>query len=522
MENFKIIDKIGEGAYSTVYTVKRIEDGNLYALKKVKIQSLSEKEKQNALNEVRILASVNSPFVISYKESFIDETDKTLCIIMEYADEGDLFQKITLYKKLHTSFEENDVWKIFIQITKGLHDLHEYNILHRDLKSANVFLFRDGTAKLGDLNVSKISFRGLGCTQTGTPYYASPEVWKDNPYNLKSDIWSLGCLCYELLMLKTPFRAESMEALYRKVMKGKYPEINKKYSKKFDYVISYMLQLKPENRPNTKQILNIPEIQDKIKELNIFPIESDKMNWNTDINNNRINSGKSSSSNINKSFQSNEQNSISQAQIMNVNHNKLKKNKSGNSIEQSNFETDNNNNKLSNSNILNGSKTPNKLNKSEIIAIINNNLNYFNKKKKEKNKFVLNTIRIPKSLINLNNRLPASQYETDIKNKKIFYGLSFQNIKKLPSINSRYINSIETFNKKENKKGKNRRNIKRNNEMYNSKSVDKIMDENEVQKNNNEKRNIFNIHNKFNTLKMIVVKDKPFNYKGKIDIIVEE
>ena len=323
-------------------------------------------------------------------------------------------------------------------------------------------------------------------------------------------------------MLKTPFRAESMEALYRKVMKGKYPEINKKYSKKFDYVISYMLQLKPENRPNTKQILNIPEIQDKIKELNIFPIESDKMNWNTDINNNRINSGKSSSSNINKSFQSNDQNSISQAQIMNVNHNKLKKNKSGNSIEQSNFETDNNNNKLSNSNILNGSKTPNKLNKSEIIAIINNNLNYFNKKKKEKNKFVLNTIRIPKSLINLNNRLPASQYETDIKNKKIFYGLSFQNNKKLPSINSRYINSIETFNKKENKKGKNRRNIKRNNEMYNSKSVDKIMDENEVQKNNNEKRNIFNIHNRFNTLKMIVDKDKPFNYKGKIDIIVEE
>ena len=514
MENFKIIDKIGEGAYSTVYTVKRIEDGNLYALKKVKIQSLSEKEKQNALNEVRILASVNSPFVISYKESFIDETDKTLCIIMEYADEGDLFQKITLYKKLHTFFEENDVWKIFIQITKGLHDLHEYNILHRDLKSANVFLFRDGTAKLGDLNVSKISFRGLGCTQTGTPYYASPEVWRDNPYNLKSDIWSLGCLCYELLMLKTPFRAESMEALYRKVMKGKYPEINKKYSKKFDYVISYMLQLKPENRPNTQQILNIPEIQDKIKELNIFPIESDGMNCNTDIND-RINSGKSRSSNINKSFQSNDQNSISQAKI------KLKKNKSGNSIDQSNFETDNN--KLSNSNIFNGSKTPNKQNKSEIIAIINNNLNYFNKKKKEKNKIVLSTIRIPKSLVNLNNRLPASQYETDKKNKKIFYGLSFQNIKKLPSINSRYNNSIEKNNKKmENKRGKNRRNTKRENEMYNSKSVDKIIADNEVQKNDNEGRNIFNMHNRFNTLKMIVDKNKPFNYKGKIDIIVEE
>ena len=523
MENFKIIDKIGEGAYSTVYTVRRIEDGILYALKKVKIQSLSQKEKQNALNEVRILASVNSPFVISYKESFIDETDQTLCIIMEYADEGDLFQKITLYKKLHTTFDENDVWKIFIQITKGLHDLHEYNILHRDLKSANVFLFRDGTAKLGDLNVSKISFRGLGCTQTGTPYYASPEVWKDNPYDLKSDIWSLGCLCYELLMLKTPFRAESMEALYRKVMKGKYPEINKKYSKKFDYVISYMLQLKPENRPNTQQILNMPEIQQKIIELNIYPLENEEIK--PDLNNNRINSGKSRSSNNNKSFQSNELNNITQ--VHNISSNRLKKNISGNSIEQSVFETENNN--ISNSKIYNGLKTPSKENKSEIITIINNNLNYFNKKKNEEKKFVINTIRIPKSLRNLNKRLPASQYESDMNNKKKeFYGFSFQNNSVLPLLRVRY-NSIEPEKIKIRlKKNRNKRNKESNIDLINSKSVemisqgieDKVNNENE--KSHIERTNRFDKYNKFNTLKMIVDKNKPFNYKGKIDIIVEE
>ena len=525
MENFKIIDKIGEGAYSTVYTVKRIEDGNLYALKKVKIQRLSQKEKQNALNEVRILASVNSPFVISYKESFIDETDNTLCIIMEYADEGDLFQKITLYKKLHTTFEENDVWKIFIQITKGLHDLHEYNILHRDLKSANVFLFRDGTAKLGDLNVSKISFRGLGCTQTGTPYYASPEVWKDNPYNLKSDIWSLGCLCYELLMLKTPFRAENMEALFRKVMKGKYPEINKKYSNKFDNVISYMLQLKPENRPNTQQILNMPEIKQKIKELNIYPLSEEQMNINTELNK-RINSGKSRVSNINKSFQSNEQNSITQVQNANISNNRMKKNISGNSIEQSIFETDNNNN-MPNSNMINGQKTPSKANKSEIITIINNNLNYFNKKKNEEKKFVINTIRIPKSLVNLNNRLPESQYESDINNKekKDFYCLSFQNNNILPLLRAKY-SSIESINLR---KGKNKRNNEKQTDLINSKSVEMIQQKqlvnkvnNETQKNYKERTNRFNQYNKFNTLKMIVDKKRPFNYKGKIDIIVEE
>ena len=525
MDNFKIIDKIGEGAYSTVYPVKRIEDGNLYALKKVKIQSLSQKEKQNALNEVRILASVNSPFVISYKESFIDETDNTLCIVMEYADEGDLFQKITLYKKLHTTFEENDVWKIFIQITKGLHDLHEYNILHRDLKSANVFLFRDGTAKLGDLNVSKISFRGLGCTQTGTPYYASPEVWKDNPYNLKSDIWSLGCLCYELLMLKTPFRAENMEALFRKVMKGKYPEINKKYSNKFDNVISYMLQLKPENRPNTQQILNMPEIKQKIIELNIYPLEEEQMNINKDLNN-RINSGKSRASNINKSFQSNEQNSITQVQNANMSINRMKKNISGNSIEQSVFETDNNYN-ISNSNIINGQKTPSKANKSEIITIINNNLNYFNKKKNEEKKFVINTIRIPKSLVNLNNRLPESQYESDItnKDKKEFYGFSFQNNNLLPLLRAKY-SPIETINLR---KGKNKRNNEKQPDLINSKSVEMIQQKkignkvnNETKKNYKERTNRFNQYNKFNTLKMMVDKKRPFNYKGKIDIIVEE
>ena len=524
MENFKIIKKIGEGAYSTVYTVKRIEDGNIYALKKVKIQSLSQKEKQNALNEVRILASVNSPFVISYKESFIDETDNTLCIVMEYADEGDLFQKITLYKKLHTTFEENDVWKIFIQITKGLHDLHEYNILHRDLKSANVFLFRDGTAKLGDLNVSKISFRGLGCTQTGTPYYASPEVWKDNPYNLKSDIWSLGCLCYELLMLKTPFRAENMEALFRKVMKGKYPEINKKYSNKFDNVISYMLQLKPENRPNTQQILNMPEIQQKIIELNIYPLEKEEINFKMDFNK-RINSSKSRASNINKSFQSNEQNSMTQIQNINITNNRMKKNVSGNSIEQSIFETDNNN--ISNSYIINGQKTPSKVNKSEIITIINNNLNYFNKKKNEEKKFVINTIRIPKSLVNLNNRLPESQYESDInnKNEKELYGLSFQNNNILPILKVKY-DPIESINLN---KGKNKRNNMKQIDLFNSKSVDLIKQKKAVNKINNENKknykertNRFNQYNKFNTLKMMVDKKKPFNRKGKIDIIVEE
>ena len=548
MENFKIINKIGEGAYSTVYTVRRIEDDQLYALKKVKIQSLSLKEKQNALNEVRILASVNSPFVISYKESFIDESDQTLCIVMEYADEGDLFQKITLCKKLHTTFEENDAWKIFIQITKGLHDLHEYNILHRDLKSANVFLFHDGTAKLGDLNVSKITPRGLGCTQTGTPYYASPEVWKDNPYNLKSDIWSLGCLCYEILMLKTPFRAETMEGLFRKVMKGKYPEISKKYSNKFDYVISCMLQLKPEERPTTGDILKMPEIVQKIEELKIYPLSN-----NLNIQNNRINSGKSrDNSIINSSFQSNAIGNNPPTSI-NVSMNKMVKNSSGNSIDPSYLDIENNNISKSNNeqSILNSkymnTKTPSNVNKSEILNILNNNLNYFNQKRNEEKKFVLNTIRIPKTLGKLNDKLPESQYESDyIKQRKNFQGLSFPN-KVLPVLKVRYNSNDNNLNSERKNKFND---IKENENVLNinnnSKSIELVpptlLNKNEVKKNKRdinqeniflknrninsknyyERANRYNGYNKFNTLKMMVDKNKPFNYRGQIDIIVEE
>ena len=88
-----------------------------------------------------------------------------------------------------------------IHILKGLKSLHDKNILHRDLKSANIFISEDGKYKLGDLNVSKVMKKGLAYTQTGTPYYASPEVWQDQPYDSKSDIWSLGCVMYELAAL---------------------------------------------------------------------------------------------------------------------------------------------------------------------------------------------------------------------------------------------------------------------------------------------------------------------------------
>ena len=105
-------------------------------------------------------------------------------------------------------------------MSTGLKSLHERKILHRDLKCANVFITGDGVYKLGDLNVSKVLKKDMAFTQTGTPYYASPEVWKDKPYGLKSDMWSLGCVLYEMAALRPPFVASDLQTLYKKVCAG--------------------------------------------------------------------------------------------------------------------------------------------------------------------------------------------------------------------------------------------------------------------------------------------------------------
>jgi len=154
-------------------------------------------------------------------------------------------------------------------MVRALHVLHSRKIFHRDLKSANVFLSRDKHAKLGDLNVSKVAKKGLLYTQTGTPYYASPEVWKDQPYDVKSDIWSLGCVLYEMTTLKPPFRANDMNGLYQKVLKGKFSPIGTSYSKALNHVITKMLSVDPKLRPTCAQILGMEDVQRKSRECGI-------------------------------------------------------------------------------------------------------------------------------------------------------------------------------------------------------------------------------------------------------------
>lgn len=130
-------------------------------------------------------------------------------------------------------------------MAQGLKQLHDRKVLHRDLKCANVFITSEGIYKLGDLNVSKVLKMDMAYTQTGTPYYASPEVWKDKPYGSKSDIWSLGCVAYEMAALKPPFTAVDLQGLYRKITAGHFSRIPANYSNELEGVIRSMLKLSP-------------------------------------------------------------------------------------------------------------------------------------------------------------------------------------------------------------------------------------------------------------------------------------
>ena len=174
-------------------------------MKKVKIMEMKEKDKRNALNEVRLLASLNHPNIINYCEAFYDQKDFSLCTVMELAENGDLAGRIKQKIAAREHFYEYEIWRIGNDIFSGIEALHQKKIIHRDIKPANIFFSKFDLAKIGDMNVSLVMKSNLAYTQIGTPFYASPEIWNDEPYSYECDIWSLGCVLYEMCTLRKPF-----------------------------------------------------------------------------------------------------------------------------------------------------------------------------------------------------------------------------------------------------------------------------------------------------------------------------
>ena len=133
------------------------------------------------------------------------------------------------------------------------------------MKTQNIFL-KNGKIRLGDFGIAKVldSTKDFANTCIGTPYYMSPELFKNKPYSYKSDVWALGCVLYEMCNLRHAFDAQSINGLAVKILRGSFPPLNQVYSKNLRDLIGKMLQIKPSNRPTIVDILNKSFVRKKV------------------------------------------------------------------------------------------------------------------------------------------------------------------------------------------------------------------------------------------------------------------
>ena len=237
-------------------------------MKQISLFNMNKDEIEDVKNEAKILSSLYSKFVVKYLESFL--IDNSLNIVMEYCDGGDLSLYLNSFKETGKYLPEEKIWKIFIQTCLGINYIHSKNILHRDLKTMNIFLMKDERVRIGDLGVAKIlNQNSFANTFVGTPYYLSPEICEEKPYNEKSDIWALGCILYEMATYKHPFNASNQGALIIKILNGNYdPVKNKDYSVDLKKMISCLLEKIYLKRPTIKEILKNPSKKYFIINLN--------------------------------------------------------------------------------------------------------------------------------------------------------------------------------------------------------------------------------------------------------------
>ena len=266
--NYKKIQQLGEGSFGKAFLCKRESDDSLCVIKQILIEGMDKKEKDDVLNESIILAKLDHQNIIKFFEVFESNKPKHMVnIVTEYADGGDLSEKIKEKKNKNNNFTESEILDYFTQICLAIKHIHEKKIIHRDLKSGNIFLMKNGLVKLGDFGIAKRFQKTMDKAKTfiGTPYYLSPEIINGKPYDSKSDIWSLGVLLYEMMTFKMPFNANSLPMLSVKIMRGQYIPPPTIYTKDLRELVTKCLTVEPKNRPSIQEILRMPIIQNRIR-----------------------------------------------------------------------------------------------------------------------------------------------------------------------------------------------------------------------------------------------------------------
>mmetsp|Transcript_54496 Transcript_54496/g.127311 ORF Transcript_54496/g.127311 Transcript_54496/m.127311 type:complete len:647 (-) Transcript_54496:97-2037(-) len=252
---YEEIKVIGRGQYGKAHLVVSEKDKQRYIAKAIDLTCLSRKEKEAANQEVELLRKLDHPNIVEYKGSFF--VKDTLMIVMNYCEGGDLATYIKALAREKHRMKVEMIMHYFVQVLQALQYIHQMKILHRDLKTSNLFLMtKRSVVKLGDFGISRVLEGSIeaAITVVGTPYYMSPEVCENKPYTFKSDVWSLGCVLYELCMLKHAFSADNLLGLVYKIVSDKYEPIPKRYPVELNNLIKTMLEKNADKRPSVKEL----------------------------------------------------------------------------------------------------------------------------------------------------------------------------------------------------------------------------------------------------------------------------
>lgn len=282
MAEYVIIKEIGKGSYGKVFLAKEknsAESCKKLVIKEIDLRHASTKDRNAARQEAYLLRNIKHPNVISYRDSF-EKSTGFLYIVMVFAEGGDLFKRIKSQRGLkqlnplrkYVYLEEKQIVEWSVQIAMGLLYLHNKRVLHRDLKTQNIFLTNANLIKIGDLGIAKILDTNTmnetlpASTIIGTPYYMSPEIFNNLPYNEKSDMWSFGCCLYEMLTLRHAFHAKDINSLVYAVMKKSPPKVpTNLYSKELVEISKLFLDRNADRRPTANEFLKLPFIKTYIK-----------------------------------------------------------------------------------------------------------------------------------------------------------------------------------------------------------------------------------------------------------------
>ncbi|KAI4176870.1 MAG: hypothetical protein LQ343_000727 [Gyalolechia ehrenbergii] len=301
-EKYEALGVIGKGSFGIIRKVRRVADSHILCRKEISYIKMGQKEREQLHAEFSILSSLRHPNIVAYYHRHHLKDTQDLHLYMEYCGGGDLSKLIKNLTAKNQYAEEAFVWSMFSQLATALYRCHygvdppeagtnvlgltgevkppgglrgknQVMILHRDLKPDNVFLGDDNQVKLGDFGLSKLmQSHDFASTYVGTPYYMSPEICAAERYTLFSDIWSLGCVMYELCARRPPFDAKTHLQLIQRIKDGRVEPLPGIYSPELQSTIKSCLKTNPLHRPDTAALLSLPIMRVMRKEREVVEI----------------------------------------------------------------------------------------------------------------------------------------------------------------------------------------------------------------------------------------------------------